>query len=538
MRPFRRNSARLILSAAVCLVYSLGLLTGGHVAASNQTASRPNVVLIYVDDLGYGDLSCLNPESKIQTPFIDRLAREGISFTDAHSPDSVCTPSRYGLLTGRYCWRTELKRGVLGAEHPCLITDDRLTLASLLKRRGYHTAMIGKWHLGMDFPGEPGRRDWTQPVRDMPLDKGFDYFWGIPASLNYGILAWFENRHAAVPPELFTAKKPNRIAISDYRIRPPYDGTPQATRQRLNKAGFEVAADFVDQDCLTRFTQQAVQYLKQQAAGDQSDKPFFLYLPYTSPHKPVIPLPQFRGRSQAGAYGDFVLETDHHVGAILQTLADLQLDASTMVIFTSDNGPENTWKQRIQKFDHDSRGGLRDGKRSAYEGGHRVPFLVRWPAGIAAPGRESAALVGQTDVVATLADLTEVDVSDDAAEDSYSFRKLLQQPGHQHRRPPMVHHAANGRFALRHQSWKLLLPHAEKPAELYDLRTDPAEQQDVAADHPEVVRELTDRLTQIITSGRSTPGASVSNDTGHWSDLAWLTEAEFDALVERERQNN
>ena len=186
-------------------------------------ADKPNVIVIYTDDQGYGDVSCLNPDSKFQTPNLDKLAREGMSFTDAHCSDTICTPSRYGLLTGRYSWRTKLKRGVFGAEKKCLIVDGRMTLASLFKANGYHTAMVGKWHLGMDFPGERDSRDWTQPVLDMPLDKGFDYFWGIPASLNYGVLAWFEGRHAEVPPTQYTQKKPNKIAISDYRIKPPYE---------------------------------------------------------------------------------------------------------------------------------------------------------------------------------------------------------------------------------------------------------------------------------------------------------------------------
>ena len=188
-------------------------------------APRPNIIVIYTDDQGFGDASCLNPDSKFKTPNFDRLAAEGISFTDAHCSDTVCTPSRYGLLTGRYSWRTTLKTGVFGAEKKCLIEDGRITLASLLRDRGYHTAMVGKWHLGMDFHGEQDSRDWTKPVLDMPLDKGFDYFFGIPASLNYGILAWFEGRHAKVPPTFFTEKKPNKLALSDYRINPPYQAS-------------------------------------------------------------------------------------------------------------------------------------------------------------------------------------------------------------------------------------------------------------------------------------------------------------------------
>ena len=222
---------------------------------------RPNVIVIYTDDQGFGDASCLNPAAKFKTPNLDRLAAEGIAFTNAHSSDTVCTPSRYGLLTGRYCWRTVKKTGVYGAEVKGLIDDDRMTLASMLRDQGYHTAMVGKWHLGMDFPGDPGSRDWAQPVRDMPLDKGFDYFFGIPASLNYGVLAWFEGRYAKVPPTVFTAKKPNQRHV-DYRIMPPYQETPEQTREVLGKVGMEVAPDFIDNQCLTRFTDKAIEWMQ------------------------------------------------------------------------------------------------------------------------------------------------------------------------------------------------------------------------------------------------------------------------------------
>jgi len=267
-------------------------------------AEKPNIILVYVDDMGYGDASCLNVKAKFKTPNINRLAKEGMTFTDGHCSDTVCTPSRYGLLTGRYSWRTTLKRGVMGAEAQCLIADGRVTLASFLRDNGYATAMVGKWHLGMDFPGTWGKRDWTQPVRDMPLDKGFDYFWGIPASMNYGVLAWFEGRHAKVPPTQFTRKKPNMIALSDYRIKPPYEKVPPKNRKPQD---LEVAPDFVDIECLGRFTNQALKWLDGHAETARKGRPFFLYLSYTSPHKPVIPIAEFRGQGKAGAYGEFMI---------------------------------------------------------------------------------------------------------------------------------------------------------------------------------------------------------------------------------------
>ena len=510
-----------LLLLTVLLVISLG----PYVASAGQTQS-PNIILIYTDDQGYGDASCLNPDSKIQTPNLDRLAREGISFTDAHCSDTVCTPSRYGLLTGRYSWRTTLKRGVFGAERKCLIDDDRLTIASLLKNAGYQTAMVGKWHLGMDFPGEVGNRDWTKPVLDMPLDKGFDYFYGIPASMNYGVLAWFEGRFAEVPPTLYTAKKPNKIAISDYRIKPPYQRTPEQTKEELGVRGMETASDFVDSECLTRFTDKAIEWLSGVAHDAQHGKPFFLYLPYTSPHKPVIPLPEFRGKSNAGAYGDFVIETDRHVGQVLDFLDEHQLTDNTLVIFTSDNGPENTWRQRIELYDHDSSYLYKEGKRSIYDGGHRVPFFVRWPNGIKNPGRSWEGTICQTDVLATVAELLDAGLPDDAAEDSQSFLNVLRDKAAP-KRLPTIHHAANGRFAIRSDEWKLVMPHRNAQVELYNLRDDPGEHRNVVSDNADIVNLLTAQITRIVCEGRTSPGEHQRNDTGYWPDLAWIDPDEY-----------
>lgn len=493
-------------------------------------AERPNIIVIYTDDQGFGDASCLNPDAKFQTPNLDRLASEGISFTNAHCSDTVCTPSRYGLLTGRYCWRTTKKTGVMVAEGKCLIEDGRMTLASMLRDQGYETAMVGKWHLGMDFPGDAGSRDWTQPVRDMPLDKGFDYFYGIPASLNYGVLAWFEGRHAKVPPTVFTAKKPNKRHV-DYRIKPPYQNSPEETRRVVGTRGMEVAPDFIDNQCLTRFTDKAIEWMSGKADSAKNGKPFFVYLPYTSPHYPVCPLPEFHGKGDCGGYGEFVIETDHHVGRILDFLEKSGLDENTMIVFSSDNGPEKSWKQRIDDFGHHSSGPYRGGKRDIYEGGHRVPFFVRWPKGILAPGREFGNIVGQTDLLATFAQIVGASLPDNAGEDSHSFLSVLKNPVSNFSRRPLVSHGVNGRFAITHGSMKLIMPHRKAQGELYDLAADPAETKNLANEKPTIGFKLMQQLTDIVCNGRTTPGAKQSNDTGYWKDLTWLSEARYKSLV-------
>lgn len=498
------------------------LLTFGH------ASEKPNILVIYTDDQGYGDAASLNAKSKFPTPALDRLAAEGMTFTDAHCSDTVCTPSRYGLLTGRYSWRTRLKTGVFGSETPCLIEEGRTSLASMLKENGYATAMIGKWHLGMQFPGDRNNRDWSQPVTDMPLDKGFDYFYGIPASLNFGILAWFEGRHAKVPPTLYTQKKPNEIAIKDYRIMPPYD--EDLTDLSLPdengnfKGPIEVAPDFVDSECLTRFTDKTIEWLKQRP----EDKPFFVYLPYTSPHKPVIPIDQFRGKSEAGAYGDFMIETDWHVGRILDYLDESGLAKDTLIVFSSDNGPENTWPIRQEKFGHDSNGIYREGKRSIYEGGHRVPFFVRWPARVKA-GSTFDGPICQTDVFATVAEILDYKLPDNAGEDSVSFYDVLASGAAKAERPAIIHHGVSGRFAIRQGNWKLVMESKKKgeTRELYDLYVDPEEENQLLkprgkADYSEMEADMVEELSRIIKNGRSTPGPAVENDTGWWDDLVWM----------------
>ncbi len=521
MNPYQSFPAYLLLST-----FSVWVAAEG---------SHPNILVIYADDMGYGDVSAFNDQAKFRTPSLDRLANEGIAFTNGHSADSVCTPSRYALLTGRYPWRTTRKQGVMGAEGECLIADGRVTLASLLKQNGYATAMVGKWHLGMDFPGEVGSRDWSKPIVDMPLDKGFEYFYGVPASLNFGVLAWIEGRYCKVPPTMFTSKKKND-RHADYRIMPPYD-EPQTAKGEFSKSrrlakseNLEVAPDFIDNECLTRFTDKAIEWMETKVSAAKSGRPFFLYLPYTSPHYPVCPLPEFQGQGQCGAYGEFVIETDFHVGRILKFLDDAGISDNTLIVFTSDNGPENSWSARIIEYGHDSRGGFREGKRSVYEGGHRVPFIVRWPNGIDSPGRRWRKLVGQIDLLATFAELIGATLPPNAGEDSQSFASVLKNKKYDYERYPLVNHGNGGgglRYSITDGDIKLVLADGKKGKELYDLSADPIEQKNIATVQPEAVNRLTQKINQIVARGRTTEGTIQLNDTGYWKNLTWMTEDQY-----------
>ena len=297
-----------------------------------REAARPNIVILYTDDQGYGDCSATNPDARFRTPHMDRLAREGMVFTDGHSAGSVCTPSRYALLTGRYAWRLPNGGGVVGADVDGLIEDGQLTLASLLRAHGYDTAVIGKWHLGIQIPGTKGDRDWSLPITDGPLQKGFDEFYGLPASMNFGVLTWIDGARVTEPASLWTRKKFPDAEITtkplDYRMAPPFDA------ERIEKGDVEVAPDFVDEHALRIIAERSVDYIE-----SRSERPFFLYVAFTSPHLPHCTAPEFRGTSGMGNYGDFVVETDHRVGQILDALDRAGIADETLVLLTWDNGP-------------------------------------------------------------------------------------------------------------------------------------------------------------------------------------------------------
>jgi arylsulfatase A len=461
------------------------------VASSVQAADRPNIVIILADDFGYGDAKCFNPESKIPTPNIDRLATEGMKFTDAHSGSSVCSPTRYGLLTGRYAWRTILRRGVLQPYDPPLIAADRPTLPGLLKQHGYHTACVGKWHLGWDWPLKNGEPDFTQPIAGGPTARGFDYYFGTHVP-NHPPYCFIHNDRTVGQP---TAMKEVR----------DLDGRPGPMLP-----GWKFDA------ILPTITEKAVEYIGERAK--EKDKPFFLYFPLTSPHEPVRPSERFKGKSGINDLADFFMETDWAVGEIAAALDKHKLSDNTLFFFTCDNGHATyTGLKPLTDAGHKVSGPYRGFKTDIWEGGHRVPFIARWPGKIKA-GTTNDATICHTHFLATCLDVIGQKAPADSAVDSLSVWPLLQgKQADQPAFPYVVHQAANGTLAIRQGKWKLIMGARSDDGEatsdqLYDLSTDVAETNDVASKEADRAAELGALLLEAINSGRSTPGAAVKND--------------------------
>ena len=446
---------RTVASITLACVY---LASGGgcRTEAPAEARKTPNIVLILADDMGYGDVQSLNPQSKIPTPHLDGLASAGMTFTDAHAPSSVCTPTRYGLLTGRYCWRTGLQRGVLGGYSPPLIDRERPTIASVLKRYGYHTGAVGKWHLGMNpsfsEPREADRSRWQgdpgvnfgEPIADAPTTRGFDSYFGVSASLDMAPYVFVRNNHFTAQPELQQERVPFPHFI---------------------RAGPR-AADFVVDEVLDRLTEEAVDFVRRQAPGG---RPFFLYFALTAPHKPTQPHRRFRGSTDLGEYGDFVAQVDSTVGRVLGALEEAGAADSTLVVFTSDNGSymfssnDPTEKDHvddpsIQTYRtnrHRANGPLRGTKADIWEGGHRVPFFARW-SGVIEPGSRCQRTIALTDLFATCAEIVGAELEADSAEDSFSLLSALR--GEEGTRDaPVIHHSYAGMFAIRDGGWKLVL---------------------------------------------------------------------------------
>ncbi len=484
----------------------------GFVCPASAAEAKPNILILYADDLGYGDLGCYNEKSKIPTPHLDRLASLGMRFTDAHSSSGVCTPSRYALLTGRHHWRDF--HGIVNSFGKSVFKPERLTLPEMLRAKGYSTAAIGKWHLGWDWDAirKPGAKkngispedfDWSKPIPDGPLAHGFDHYFGDTV-INFPPYCWIENDKVLTPPDtMMDTKKWKAIKEGSWECRPgpmitgwdPYQNIPETTRR-------------------------GVAYIQSQK---DAGKPFFLYFAYPSPHAPIIPNDEFDGKSNAGPYGDFVHENDHSIGQLLEALEDSGQMDNTIVIFSADNGPEHYAYERDKKFGHGSSHPLRGLKRDIYEGGHRVPTIIKWP-GITKPGVVSNALVSQIDFMATLAAALGYDLPADVAEDSHDLLPLLKG-GTESIRTTHVHNTKENHYAIRHGKWLLIdaptgyvskpdkewetrhgyKPDGDQTVELYDIENDIGQRNNLAADHPERVTELQALLKKIREQGHSAP---------------------------------
>ncbi|WP_422930241.1 sulfatase family protein [Singulisphaera sp. PoT] len=491
---------------------ALALVMFQAVVAGAAAPSRPpNIVYILADDLGLGDVRCYNPSGKIATPNLDRFASQGMRFTDAHSGSAVCTPTRYGILTGRYSWRTSLKMGVLfGYDRP-LIEPDRLTVPAFLRQSGYRTACVGKWHLGMDWPLAEGENsdkiatgrevDYSKPIANGPTSFGFDRYFGISASLD-------------MPPYVFIDQ--------DRTV-----GLP-TVEKNFGRKGL-AATGFKAEEVVPTLVQSAMSYIDTVANARRSggSKPFFLYMPLTAPHTPLTPSREWSGKSGLCAYADFVMQVDDAIGQVLASLEASGLAGETLVVVTSDNGyaPQADYETLIEGG-HDPSAGFRGTKADIFEGGHRIPFIVRWP-GRVHPGTTSDRLICLTDLFATCAEILGTHLPDSAGEDSVSFLPTLlgnvDAPG----REAIVHHSINGSFAIRQGSWKLCLcpdsggwtsplPGTEEAkglprVQLYDLAKDPAERHNLQAERSDVVERLTWLLEKYGANGRSTPGIAQPN---------------------------
>jgi arylsulfatase A len=486
---------------------------------------KPNIIFIFADDMGYGDMACNNPDSKIPTPNLDRLSEEGMRFTDAHAASAICTPSRYNVLTGRYAWRSRLKRGIVWEWDSPLIEPDRLTVAGLLKQAGYATHCIGKWHLGWNWKTIDGdlagpqlpfgmldeeiqkqrkdmgyRIDYSQRIGGGPVDCGFDTYFGVDVP-NFPPYTWFENDRLG---DLPTIEKPDSMY-----------GNPG-----LMKPGWSL------EKMIPEFTRRAVSLI------ESAEEPFFLYFPLTSPHAPIVPNEAFRGRSWAGKYGDFVCEVDWLVGEVMQALDRAGKSGNTLLIFTSDNGPEAAPADFEGAYElarvtgHYSMGQWRGTKRDIWEGGHREPFLARW-TGVTPAGTVCNQLVCLGDLMATCAEIIGTKLPSNAGEDSISMLPLLHGQTDLPTRSYMVHHSANGNFAVRSKDWILIdapsggdVPEPEWfrrergytshnfPGELFDLNKDVPEKNNQYGENPEVIRALSELLENAKRAGQAGNPAS------------------------------
>lgn len=500
-----KNSSKFLLGIT-CLVIALICQA---LKPAEQKNNTPNIVYILADDLGYGDVSAYNTEGAIATPNIDKLAAEGMRFTDAHSPSSVCTPTRYALLTGRYPWRSRLPKGVLRGYSRTLIENDRPTVASLLKSHGYQTAVVGKWHLGVDWVVNKGHEnllntegygisaemnpddiDFTKNPTQGPKTIGFDYSYILPASLDMPPYCYLENQKLTELPTAYT---------DGNKLETGYTGP-------FWRAG-KMSPSFNFYEVLPTFIEKAANFLKKQSKS----KPFFLYLPLAAPHTPWVPKKEYSGKSKAGEYGDFVQQVDAAIGQIMHTLDSMGLSDNTIVMFASDNGPY--WREDfVKKFNHKAAGDFRGMKGDAFEGGHRIPFIVRWKGKVKA-GTVSNATTTLANLLATCADILGNKEAKYKVEDSYSILPVLLGKAKQvPNQTAVVHSSSLGFYVIRKGDWKLIeglgsggftvpreiQPTAGEPTgQLYNLAIDKHEDHDVYAKYPEKVKELKATLEEI-----------------------------------------
>jgi arylsulfatase A-like enzyme len=461
--------------------------------ASEPAPQRPNIVYVLADDLGWGDLECYNARSAIHTPNANLLAQQGMRYEDMHSTSAVCTPSRYSILTGRYCWRTRLQKGVLNGDSPNVIEPGRETVPSMLKSVGYATAGFGKWHLGL---GDEKTTDFSKPLHPGPLDHGFDYYFGIPASLDMAPYLYFEN---------------------DRVVEQPISSTPGSKSPRgvFWRPG-PCAPHFRHEEVLPTITSKAVEFIHERSR--QPGQPFFLYLPFTAPHTPWLPLAAYRNRSKAGTYGDFVTEVDAMLGRVMQALDGSGLAQNTLFIFTSDNGAD--WKlEDLARYAHRANGDWRGEKADIWEGGHRIPFIARWPGHIR-PNSVNKELGSLGDLMATAAAIVGTKLPDNAGEDSFNLLPALLGTNTKPVRDSMVQHSIDGMFSLRQDNWKLEQglgsggfspPRTVEPAEggpmgqLYDLSTDPGELHNLYQARPDVADRLATLLEKYKRQGHTRP---------------------------------
>lgn len=468
-----------------------------YAADTPESGSKPNIVIVLVDDMGYGDPTCYNPQSKIATPHIDRLAKEGLRFTDAHAPGPLCHPSRYGMMTGRYPFRTDVSRW---PRQP-LIEPGQMTIASLLREQGYRTAMVGKWHLGFQEKG------YDQPLRGGPVDCGFESFFGLRASTDIAPYFYIRANRAVIPPT--------------HHIAEHHSEGWAATQGEFWRGG-GIAPDLKLADILPRLTDEACSIIKTHAGRNAGERPpLFLHLALTAPHTPWLPAAEFAGKSGAGMYGDFVMMLDAQVGRLLATLDEADMTRDTLLVFTSDNGP--VWLPAdVKRFGHDAAGGWRGMKGDAWEAGHRMPFIVRWP------GRVKERTITEqticfTDLLATFADVCGRKLAGGDGPDSFSFLPVLlgRQPDDQPVRGPIVMQAGSSpAMMIRSGDWKLIdrlgsggfsKPTAIKPGpddptgQLYNLRNDPAERNNLYQNYPGRVAELTRLMEKVVNAPTSRP---------------------------------